>query len=144
MRTGSPGAPRTFAVGAALALSACAALGPAKRDGAWESFTHYHASAVAPYPAEIGNVTQSRALCREAAVSLAQAHLLERLLRERTNAGERLRRAEIPDVRLQNAVRSTIRGAEIRRTVWTEDGCRVELELPKARVKPLLRFRRDD
>lgn len=97
------------------------------------------AAATAPLPTEVKDETQARALSREAAVALAQAAILERVLQMKTRSHKLVKDAEIPSLELQNNVRATIQGAEILKTKWTADSCRVTLVLRKSRLRPLLR-----
>lgn len=133
-----PTVSRRFVLLVAVVLLAGPA-GAVERTRVWQTFGAVRVRAEAPIPEEVTNPTQRLALCREAALSMGQDALLGHLLAKKARSGKTLAEAEIPSLELQNRIRGTVMGVEVLNTTWAEDACRVELSLPKRRLRPLLR-----
>ena len=104
-----------------------------------EGFSSITVTALAPIPDELGNTTQGQAISREAAVGIAQIHLLNYVLTKRAHSGKILSEAEIPSIDLQQEIRGTVKGAAVVSTVFEAKECRVKLVLPKSRLKYILK-----
>ncbi|MFN0116908.1 MAG: hypothetical protein ACKVQC_01275 [Elusimicrobiota bacterium] len=104
-----------------------------------ESFSKITAYSCAPVPKEVSNETQARAISREASVSLGQEAILKKILSKKTHSGKTLAEAEVPSLDLQKKVRDTIKGSIVKKTQWKDGLCWTLIELPKSRVKTLLK-----
>ncbi len=94
---------------------------------------------VAPIPQEIENVTQAQALAREAAIGLGQREILNYILQKKTKSEKLLSVAEVPSLQLQDEIRGLVQGAIVKKTHWTNDECRVTLEIDKRHLKDILK-----
>lgn len=104
-----------------------------------EGWSALRVKTTAPIPSEVSNVTQARALSREAAVVMGQDALLTYVLKKKTHSKKTLAVAEVPSLELQQKIRATIKGVRVIRTQWINNECRVTLELPKRHIKAILR-----
>lgn len=104
-----------------------------------ESFTTISVDTHAPYPSDIENETQARALAKEAAVTIGQNEILRYVLRKRTRSGKTLEEAQIPSTAIQDNVKALIVGAQVSGVRFEKDGCRARVSVRKKNLKVILR-----
>jgi hypothetical protein len=93
----------------------------------------------APYPSEITDETQARALAKNAAVVLGQNELLKYIAHKRARSGRTLEVAQIPSTELQDQVKGFIQGAQVSGVRFDKNGCRLRVSASKANLKVILR-----
>jgi hypothetical protein len=104
-----------------------------------ESLSSIAVDTHAPYPPEIENETQARALAKEAAVVLGQNEILRHILRKRTRKGITLEQAQVPSTALQDDIKAFIAGSRVSGVRFDETGCRLRVSVQKANLKVILR-----
>jgi len=92
-----------------------------------------------PYPPEIDNETQARALSKEAAVALGQNAILQYVLTMRTSKGQPLSVAQVPSTDVQNSVKALIAGSRVSGIKFDKTGCRLRVSVDKKNLKVILK-----
>jgi len=126
---------------AVLALTAAAPTSPEKIETfkVKESLSSIWVDTRTPYPPEIENETQARALSKEAAVALGQNAILQHVLAKRTSKGQPLSVAQVPSTDIQNRVKALIAGARVSGVKFDKAGCRLRVSVDKKNLKVILK-----
>ena len=93
----------------------------------------------APYPPEIENETQARALAKEAAVVVGQNEILRYILGKRTRKGIPLSEAQVPSTIIQDDIKAFIAGSRVSGVRFDKTGCHLRVSVQKANLKVILR-----
>jgi hypothetical protein len=104
-----------------------------------ETFSTIFVDTHAPYPPEIDNATQARALAREAAVVLGQNAILRHVVAKRARSGRTLEEALVPSTALQDDIKAFIAGSQVSGVRFDQEGCRLRVSVKKANLKVILR-----
>lgn len=104
-----------------------------------ESFSTLTIKAEAPIPSEIPDEAQARKFAEEAAVTWGQNQILATILKKKTRSGKLLAIAEMPSLELQKEIRDYVKTAKAENVSFTNKICRLNLVLPKAPLKAILR-----
>ncbi|MDX6771228.1 MAG: hypothetical protein SF051_16985 [Elusimicrobiota bacterium] len=135
------------AVLAALALVGCGGVERRVRDGRVGAVidqepdrrSYYEAIGIGASDPSLPTETQRKALARDAAIVKAQYELLSMIKGVELEGGVTVSQALEKDSLLTARVHDSIRGAEVLKSEFTDDGgCVATLRLPKSRVAPLL------
>jgi hypothetical protein len=125
----------------ALLLSACSGVRtrlvagrvPDMIDERPESRSYYETIGIGASDPALPTETQRRSLARDAAIVKAQYELLALLKGVEVEGGYKVSRAIEVDSTLETRLRDSIRGAEVRKSEFTNDGgCVVTLRLDKS------------
>ncbi len=104
-----------------------------------ESLSSLWVDTRAPYPMEIENETQARALAKEAATALGQNALLRHVLAKKTAKGRALSEAQVPSTEIQDGVKALIAGAAVSGVKFDKGACRLRVSVDKKNLKVLLK-----
>lgn len=104
-----------------------------------ESLSSIWVDTRAPYPPEIDNETQARALARQAATALGQNAILQYVLAKKTPKGKTLAVAQVPSTEVQESVKGFIAGARVDGVKFDKTGCRLQVSVDKKNLKVLLK-----
>lgn len=95
---------------------------------------YFEAIGIGAADPSLPTLTQRRSLARDAAIVKAQYELLAYLKGVELSGGHKVSRAISVDSTLETRVKESIRGAQVLKSEFTDDGgCVVTLRLPKAR-----------
>ncbi len=104
-----------------------------------EGMSAFTVKAEAPIPSEIQDEAQARKFAEEAAVTWGQNQILTYILKKKAKSGRILAVAEMPSLELQKEIRDYVKTAKAEDVEFTNKICRLNLVLPKAPLKAILR-----
>jgi hypothetical protein len=132
---------RTLTLAAAALLAACSSVKPRLVDGRLpqviderpERGAYFEAIGIGAADPSLPTETQRKSLARDAAIVKAQYELLALIKGVEIEGGHKVSKALAQDSTLESRVRAAVRGAEVLKSEFTEDGgCVVTVRLPKA------------
>lgn len=104
-----------------------------------EGMSSFVVKAEAPIPSEIKDEAQARKFAEEAALTWGQNQILTYILKKKAKSGRILAVAEMPSLELQKEIRDYVKTAKAEDVEFTNKICRLNLVLPKAPLKAILR-----
>lgn len=129
---------------AALTMAGCTSVRPRLVNGRVpdvinekpEKSSYYEAIGIGAGDPALATMTQRRSLARDAAIVKAQYELLSLIKGVELDGGYTVSRAISVDSKLATRVRDSIRGAQVLKSEFTEDGgCVVTVRLPKEELQ---------
>mgnify|MGYP000889933981 CR=1 FL=1 len=125
--------------GLSLLVAAVSVVRAADKTTVNETMSSLIVKAEAPVPTEIADEVQAQKVARDAAERWGQTQILTYILKKKTKSGKILAVAETPSLELQKEIRDYVKTAKAEDVKYENKICRLNLVLPKAQLKTILR-----